>query len=107
MREFHLQKVGHSQVHHEHHGLLGFSDVDPEHPYRQHITQQAWRQDDAVHHGVDVVLVHLQSDVLTGCVVHLQPGAVSWSMVCLTNVRNDCERRSSLSSAGSQVGCCP
>lgn len=40
-RKPYLQQVSHSQVHHEHDSLLGFFDVDPEHPQCQHITQKA------------------------------------------------------------------
>lgn len=41
-KDSHLQQVRNSQIHHEHHSLFGFSGINPEHPQRQHITQQAW-----------------------------------------------------------------
>lgn len=55
-----LQQVSHSQVHHEHHGFLGFFHVGSEHPERQQISQQSEHQDQAVHHSVHGVLVSTQ-----------------------------------------------
>jgi len=74
--DFYLQQVSHSQVHHEHHSLLGISDVDPEHPERQHIAQQARYQDHTVHHSINVVLVRLQTAQVLAALVHIKPRGI-------------------------------
>ncbi|KAJ0002594.1 hypothetical protein NQD34_007742 [Periophthalmus magnuspinnatus] len=74
-----LQEVGHSQVHHKHHSLLSLFDVDSEHPERQHITQQPWRQDHTVDYCVQVVLIRPKVLTAPTALVHLISGSKSLS----------------------------
>lgn len=77
MDDLYLQQVGDSQIHHEQNGLLSFLDVHHKHPQSQQVSQQPRQEDDAVHHGIHVVLVHPKSLAALAAVVHLQPAAVS------------------------------
>lgn len=91
-RDSYLHQVGHSQVHHEHNRLLGFSDISPEYPERQHVTQQTWCQDHTVHHCIHIVLVCAEICTVFTAVVgkaHLKPRAV----YCLVNQQEACIRK--------------